>query len=102
MRIVIGFASLVAVGLIAAVMLGGAASSNEALAWLRSSADGNALGLHYPSLLLGLALGILLTSLTGIAWGELPRRAIHWLLVNERNFYRIGFAVMCLGVLLFY
>lgn len=101
MHIVLGFTSLLAVGLIAAVMLGGATSSSEALAWLRS-AEGNPLGLHYPSLLLGLALGILLTALAGVSWGELPRRVIHWLLVNERNFYRVGFAVMCLGVLLFY
>lgn len=101
MHIVVGFASLIAVGLIAAVMLGGAAVGSQALAWLKS-ADGNPLGLHYPSLLLGLALGIVLTGLAGISWGELPRRMIHWVLVNERNFYRIGFAALCLGVLLFY
>ena len=81
--------------------LAGTPPRTSALAWLRAQ-DGSALGLHYPSLLLGLALGIVLTGLAGISWGELPRRVIHWLLVNERNFYRVGFAVLCLGVLLFY
>ena len=58
--------------------------------------------LHGPSLAVGLILGIVGMILAQTSWHDLPQRILRWLLVNERNFYRLGMAVVCLGVLLFY
>lgn len=59
-------------------------------------------GYHYPSLGLGILIGIILSALARISWLELPRRFVRWLLRNERNFYRLGMAAVCLAVLLYY
>ena len=58
--------------------------------------------LHWPSLIAGLVAGFALALATQVSWFELPRRMLRWLIDNERNFYRVGLAGICLGVLLFY
>lgn len=58
--------------------------------------------LHWPSVGFGIAAGILLTLVSQISWLELPRNVVRWLIANERNFYRLGIAGVCLAVLLFY
>ncbi len=58
--------------------------------------------LHWPSVGVGVAAGILLALFCQISWFELPRSFARWLIANERNFYRLGIAGVCLAVLLFY
>lgn len=58
--------------------------------------------LHVPSMLAGGALGLSLNTLRRVPWFELPRRMLRWLVLNERNIYRLGIAAACLGVLVFY
>lgn len=58
--------------------------------------------LHWPSFGVGIAAGILLALFFQISWFELPRYFVRWLIANERNFYRVGVAGVCLAVLLFY
>jgi hypothetical protein len=58
--------------------------------------------LHWPSVGVGVAAGILLALFFQISWFELPRNVVRWLIANERNFYRIGVAGVCLAVLIFY
>lgn len=58
--------------------------------------------LHWPSVGVGVAAGILLALLCQIPWFELPRNLVRWLIANERNFYRIGVAGICLAVLFLY
>lgn len=95
MRGLIGFLSMLAMGLIVAVALGlvtrppGCAATTAA-------------GLDYVSLSLGLALGLSISQMGQVNWGELPRRMAGWLLLNERNFYRWAWAAILLAVLLYY
>lgn len=58
--------------------------------------------LHWPSVGVGVAAGILLALIFQISWFELPRKLVRWLIANERNFYRLGIAGACLAVLVFY
>ena len=99
MRVSLNFLSLLALGVLIAGTL--ALILSGLGLWIDRS-EGGALPLDYPSLLMGLVLGLSLSSLAGIDWMELPRRFITWLWTNERNFYRVGMAGMLLGVLLFY
>ncbi len=94
MRYLLGFLSLVALGLMLAVAVAlgtsGLAGTGE-----------RAFRLDYPSLLLGLGLGVVIATLARLSWSEMPRRAALWLVANEKNFYRLGFAALCLGVLFY-
>ena len=102
MRPLFGFLSLIALGLMVAVGLTLAAVGMDA-GWRGLGAWGaEGVHLHYPSLLLGLALGVVMATLARLSWAEMPRRLALWLVANERNFYRLGMAAICLGVLLFY
>jgi hypothetical protein len=97
---VVGFLSMVAVGLMLAVavtmsVVGLAADPTQGII-------GRGARLDYVSLLLGLALGLSISNLGRIHWGDLPRRVANWLLANERNCYRVAWAAILLGILLFY
>jgi hypothetical protein len=35
-------------------------------------------------------------------WGDIPRRAITWVLIRERQFFYYALIGGCVGVLLFY
>ena len=99
MRVSLNYLSLLALGLLIAGAI--ALTLNGLGIWV-DPAEGGALPLDYASLVLGLALGLSLSSLADIDWLELPLRFVTWLWENERNFYRLGMAVMLVGVLLFY
>jgi hypothetical protein len=68
---------------------------------------------HPPSLAAGVAIGLSMSALRGVPWLalprrvigwvlDLPRRAMRWLMFNERNIYRAGAAAVCLAILIFY
>jgi hypothetical protein len=106
MKSVLGFFSLLAVGFLAAGVLAVVSTSPGALSVSRlpiglGSGEGSG-ELDLTSLLLGLAAGLLLATLARISWAELPRRSIDWLLANERNFARLAWAALFIGVLYFY
>ncbi len=63
---------------------------------------GDGINLDAASLLLGLAAGILLTSLARVSWTEMPGRFATWLLANERNFARIAWGLIFVVILYFY
>ena len=86
---------LMAAAAVAVILTGG----DGRLAGLEARAG--SFELDNVSLVVGIALGVLLTLVARI-WLAFPRRAIAWLLDHERAFYRLGWAVLCLAVLLFY
>ena len=96
MRSVLGFVSLLTIGLFTATALSlvGAGSG------LNTTAGG--LLIHYPSLTIGLVTGFLVASLGQIAWGEIPRRIAHWLFANQWNLTYAAAAVVLAGVLVLY
>lgn len=87
----------------AAGWLGWGTASMDSLAAALPAAGAPDLGtLHLPSLLAGVAIGVSMSALRGVPWLEMPRRAMRWLLANERNIYRAGAAAVCLAILIFY
>lgn len=101
MRFILGFLSMLAVGLVAAVVVVVGMSGSPTPTEL-GQGGGGAFRLDYPSLLLGLALGLVIATLSWVSWSELPRRFVSWLLFNERYIFRYAAAGVCLAVLLFY
>ena len=53
----------------------------------------------FPSLLLGLALGLTLATLARVGWAEIPRRFANWLATNAWNFALLGFGIVCTAVI---
>ncbi len=106
MRTAIGFLSLLAFGFLAAGVLTVVGSgSGETLtveAALGILPLGESGGIHLGSLTIGMMMGIVLSALSRVAWSELPRRVVVWMIRNERNFYRIVIAGILVGVLIFY
>lgn len=100
LRSIAGFLSLLAVGLMLAVAT---AFIVVGLSTRGAPAAPPATPrLDYVSLCLGLLLGVSIGQLARVTWSEMPRRVANWLLVNERNFYRVGWAAILLAVLLYY
>ena len=100
MRTLLGFISMLALGLMLAMVL---AFVTTALATRGADAPALARGrLDYLSLLLGLVLGGTMTSLARVHWASLPRRLVSWLLMNEYTFYQLALAVVFLAVLVLY
>jgi hypothetical protein len=98
MRFILGFISMLVVGLVAAVGVSvGLTGSSSVM-----GEPGAGFRLDYPSLLLGLALGLIIATLSWVSWSELPRRFVSWVLFNERYMFRYAAAILCLAVLLFY
>jgi hypothetical protein len=101
MKSVLGFFSLLAFGFLAAGVIAVIGSSSGTdLPFAMPAGDG--MGIDLGSLLVGLAAGILLSTLARISWAELPRRTVSWLLENERNFARLAWAALFVAILLFY
>ena len=50
--------------------------------------------LDYASLILGLLIGVLLSSLASIPWSQIPRRIANWLVSNQANF---GYGLLSIG-----
>lgn len=102
MRSAIGFLSLLAFGFLAAGVLTVVGSGPMPSLSLDAAMEGDHGGVHLGSLLIGLVLGLVMSALARVAWSELPRRFVGWLMFNERNFYRLTLASMFIAVLLFY
>lgn len=101
MRSALGFLSLLAFGFLSAGVLTVVSTGSGSLAALTGSpADGA--GVDLASLLIGLVLGFVLSSLARVSWAELPGRFAGWLIHHERSFYRLVLAGLFLGILIYY
>lgn len=98
MRTLLSFVSLIAVGLIAASAIALVGRSTGASMQIGGLPGGF---IEYRSLTLGLVLGFVLAMLTQVAWSEVPRRAIAWLLANEATFYRVALALLLLAFIIY-
>lgn len=99
-RAALTFFSMLAFGILTVAVL------IAILPWLSQRTAGTAFaragGLQFESLLVGVALGVLLGSLGRYNWSEIPRRAVTWFLIRERQFFYYTLIGGCVGVLLFY
>ena len=102
MRTVLGFCSTLAVGFLIAAWLAVAGTGPTAQYPYTAMHPGQGFTLDYGSVLLGLVIGLILPWFGRFSWADLPRRAITWVLTNERNFFRAGIAAVLVGVLIFY
>jgi hypothetical protein len=100
MRSVIGFFSLLAFGFLAAGVIAVMSSGTAGFPLAFGGEDHKSIDL--ASLLVGLALGLLLSAVARISWSELPHRFASWLLTNERRLYRIAWAGLFVAVLFYY
>lgn len=100
MRAIATYSSLLAIGLLVGglcIMLidGGPTTTGE-------DPRSSALGLDFQSLFFGLVLGLVLANLSRVAWTELPRRFVAWLLAQENNLFYGAIATMLLVILIAY
>jgi hypothetical protein len=77
--------------------------------WLSGKTSGAVLGgqggqggLQFESLLLGVVLGLIVGTMGRYNWGDIPRRAVTWVLIRERQFFYYTLIGGCIAVLLFY
>lgn len=101
MRSIASFASLLALGLLAGGVLTLTSQDTGNSQALANGIDGTG-GLEFRSLLIGLVLGLGLSSLARVPWADFPRRLVAWVLSYEHNFFYAGVATLLLVVLIFY
>jgi hypothetical protein len=102
MRTVLGFFSMLAFGFVVAAWIAVVGTGPIAKYPNAAMHPGSGFSLDYGSVLLGLAIGLILPAFGRLSWTDLPRRAINWVLNNERNFFRAGIAAVLICVLVFY
>jgi len=99
MKQVMSFLSMLAVGVMAAVVFASGVYGPVDLSQAGAAAAGaqsEKFRIDFGSLLLGLALGVLIGNLSAIPWAEIPRRLSGWLVRNTENF---GYLVFCGGLI---
>lgn len=100
MRSVFQFFSMLAFGVLSLGLIA------TVLPWLAQRgllAAGNpAPALQFESALAGLAVGLLIGVLARYHWADIPRKAVTWVLVRERQFFYYALIAGCIGVLFFY
>lgn len=100
MRSILGFFSLLAFGFLAAGVVAVISSGTTGFPLAFGGEGPKTIDL--ASLMVGMALGLLLSAIARVSWSELPRRLANWLLTNERRLYRIVWAALLVGVLVYY
>jgi hypothetical protein len=99
MRAVLGFFSMLALGLlIAAILVIGATGVMNNQGQL----SGSGTLLDYVSVVIGLSMGVVIAVLGQIPWGELPRRAAHWIMTHGYRLRLLAWAALFVGVLLYF
>jgi hypothetical protein len=99
MRAVLGFFSMLALGLlIAAILVSGATGvmNNQ------GQMSGSGTLLDYVSVVIGLGMGVVIAVLGQIPWGELPRRAARWIMTYGYRLRLLAWAALFVGVLLYF
>jgi hypothetical protein len=99
MRAVLGFFSMLALGLlIAAILVIGATGVMQNSAQL----PGSGTLLDYVSVVIGLGMGVVIAVLGQISWAELPRRAARWIMSNAYRLRLLAWAALFVGVLIYF
>jgi hypothetical protein len=100
MRAVLSFFSVLAFGAMTSALL------IALMPWMSGHApDGvksMANDLQFNSLMFGMVLGLTLGTLGRYNWTDVPRRAVTWFLVRERQFFYYSLIAICGAVLLYY
>jgi hypothetical protein len=105
MRSIFQFLALMALGLAAAVVIAlvfSGAQDPRSATVMTSIVPSRGGSVDYGSFLIGLACGIALTGLARIGWTDLPRRAIQWMIANDKTVRRAGWSVAFLAVIVFF
>jgi hypothetical protein len=99
MRAVLGFFSMLALGLmIAAILAMGVTGVANSPARLAASGP----FLDYLSVVIGLGIGLAIAVLGQISWSELPHRAAQWLFAHGRRLRLLGWAAVFAAILLYF
>jgi len=99
MRAILSFFSSLALGLmIAAILVVGATNVMNAPTQFPMSGT----LLDYVSVVIGLGLGLVIAVLGQISWGELPRRAAHFVLHHAYRLRLIAWAALFTAVLIYF
>lgn len=100
MRAILSFFSVLAFGAMTAAVL------IALLPWVSGHAPDSVKALtqdlQFNSVMIGLVFGLTLGSLGRYNWSDVPRRAVTWFLVRERQFFYYTLIALCAGVLLYY
>ncbi|MBA2125241.1 hypothetical protein DLM45_03255 [Hyphomicrobium methylovorum] len=100
MRPVLSFFSVLAFGAVSAAAL------IALMPWLTGFAPESLKGitgaLEFNSVMIGLVLGLSLGLLGRYNWADIPRRAVTWFLVRERQFFYYVLIAICAVVLFYY
>ncbi len=100
MRRILAPVAIIAVGLLAAAAVTVILSGPGAR--VANTGDQQGFAVDYASLVLGVVIGLCLSTVAQWSWADLPRRFLMWVWANERNFFRFGTAGVLLGVILLY
>lgn len=99
MRAVLGFFSMLALGLmVAAILVTGATGVINNPARLPVSGA----YLDYVSVVIGLGIGLVIAVVAQISWSELPRRFARWLLSHARRVRLLAWGALFVAVLLYF
>lgn len=99
MRAVLGFFSMLALGLmIAAVLVVGATGIANSPIKIKEAGP----YLDYVSVVIGLGIGLTIAILSQISWSELPHRFAQGVLVHARRLRLFGWAALFVAVLLYF
>lgn len=100
MKAVLGFFSLMAFAVLGLGVL--AVVGSGSLPTMPFSTGFGTGDLDTRSFFVGIAAGVVLSALARVSWSELPRRTVTWLMANERNFARLAWGLLFIGILFFY
>jgi len=99
MRVVLGFFSMLALGLmIAAVLVVGATGIANSPIRIKDAGP----YLDYLSVVIGLGIGLVIAIFSQIHWSEIPSRIGQSLLVHARRLRLIGWAALFVAVLIYF
>jgi uncharacterized membrane protein YphA (DoxX/SURF4 family) len=99
-RPILSFFSALAIGTMAAALL--IALAPWATMHAPSGLKPAIAELQFNSLIIGLLVGLTLGSLGRYNWSDIPRRAVTWFLVRERQMFYYTLVAICGVVLFFY
>jgi hypothetical protein len=99
MRSILGFFSMLALGLMIAAAL---VASPSGMIGHGASAGGAGVSFDYVSVIAGLGIGLLIAVLGQIAWGEALRRLFGWLAGQARRIALLACAAGLVAVLIYF
>lgn len=99
MRAVLGFFSMLALGVIVAAGLMTGVTSGVSTAG-RFSAPG--VLLDYMSVVIGLGIGVVIVVLSQIRWAELPYRLVHWVMEHARRLKLVAWGAFFVAVIIYF